>query len=188
MNINPKSKLYIQLSILTLVFFGFLFVAYYIFGLVKQESKNLTNKKTELFQIKEKRKKIIESFEKFDLVKDDVKKLDNFLLASDDELKFIVFLEDVARKYMLNQSINISGQQKNKNLKYITFQVSLSGPFDGVMRFIKEVENAPYYANIINLSLKRVEVGRSVSAGNRLDYPLKENDVSASFVIRVYNY
>ena len=98
-------------------------------------------------------------------------------------------MENTANKYQLNQSINILGAKAGKKTKQtdMNFQVTLSGSFEGMLNFMKEIEKGVYFANIRNIALTRIETAVGV-LGGRNAYTLNEGDVKASFQIIVYAY
>ncbi len=186
MILDPKSKLYIHIFVLTSVLVLLYFVSNFVFGLIKSEKDALIKAKTELLQIDQKREKIANSFSEYSSLQKSIEKLNSSLLSKDGELEFIVFMEDVANKNMLNQSISIADNVKDKN--GVSFQVSLSGSFEGVLNFIKEIDNAKYYTNIEQVSFSLIDSVGSVGLEGNNEYPLKEGDISASMLIKVYMY
>lgn len=189
MEVTSKNKLYLQLTILILILGVFVKGSFYVLGLIEAESKKLINKKIELIQINKKRENMLKSQEEYGVLESSINKLNNSLLSANSELDFIIFLENIAKKNNLNKEINILNSLKDKNKiksDNMNFSVSLSGSFDGTLAFIKEIQTAPYYANIISISFNRAGSGVSGIGGS--GYSLGKNDIKTSLTIRVYTY
>jgi len=193
MNLTVKNKFYLNIVLLVLILGGMAFGAWYSFGLVNQESQNLTNYKKELSQIENKRAKVLEASDSYANLKASILKLDDAILQNDNELKFIVLAEDLANKYGLNEEIKISqtGQPKKGKQQEpedaVYFQLELSGSFAGVLSFIEEIQNAKYFSDIQNVSLQRVSAAIGVQGGKN-EFPVYQGDVKASITIRVPTY
>jgi len=190
MNLNSKNKFYISLSIFLSIFAVFLFFIWLSFGVLRGENKNLIESQSYLLELEKKKEKISEAFKEYDSSKDEIDILNSALLSSDQELSLVILIEGTAKANMLNHKImiNQAKDKRNKNQKNIDFQVNLSGSFLGVMNFIKYIEEAPYYLNIKNISLDRVSSDTMAGGRDEIIFPLKENDVRASLIIRVYTY
>lgn len=185
MTLTVKNKFYLHIAISILIFGCLTYGSYFVFGLVKAESKKLTNQKIELAQIQEKRTKVFEASQEYEKLKETIEKLNSSILSKDEELKFIVFVENTAKQNSVNYDINISGASDANMI----FQVSVSGRFENILNFIKQMENSPYYASIANVNMARVK--DSLGSGDfkgKLNFPLGQNDVKVSLIIKVYTY
>jgi len=190
MNLNPKNKFYISLLMFLGVFAVFLFLAWFSFGVLKGESKNLIESQKYLLELEEKKEKIEKAFSEYDASRDLINSLNSSLLSSDQDLDLVILIENTAKDNKLNHEIMIDNisDKKNKNLKNVNFRVNLSGSFLGVMNFIEFIEKSPYYLNIENISLDRVSSPLEAGGREGIVFPLKENDVRASLIIKVYTY
>ncbi len=190
MNLNQKNKFYISIAVFSSIFLIFLFFIWFSFGVLKNENKNLLESQNYLLELEKKKEKISESFKEYSLNEEKITILNSALLLSGQDLNLVILIEDVAKKNNLNHQIMINdvNDKRSKNVNSINFQVNLSGSFLGLMNFIKYIENAPYYLNISNISLDRVSFAVENSGGEKLSFPLKENDVFASLIIKVYTY
>jgi hypothetical protein len=190
MNLNSKNKFYISLSIFLSIFAIFLFFIWLSFGVLKGENKNLIESQSYLLELEKKKEKISEAFLEYNASKDSIDTLNSALLSNDQDLNLVILIENTAKANMLNHEIMINDvrNKRSKDPRDINFQVNLSGSFLGVMNFIKYMEEAPYYLNIKNISLDRVSSDLEAGGRGKLTFPLKENDVRASLIIKVYTY
>ncbi|MEK7453010.1 MAG: hypothetical protein AAB614_02130 [Patescibacteria group bacterium] len=190
MNLTIKRKLYIHLTILSIILIGMLFVSWFALGIIKKNSEELIQFKKDLFQIQIKREKALEASKEYDNLKPFIDVVNSAMLSKKEELKFIVFIESIAKRNILNHEINITTSSDEDNIKesIINFQVKLSGSFQGILKFIKDIEDGLYYANISNIDLKRVSASTGSLGRSKLDYALNEGDVEVSLIIKVYSY
>ncbi len=122
----------------------------------------------------------------FDKIKPEIALLDNALLRQGDELVLITTLEDVASKYNLEQYISM-GELPQNNIKDITripITVTLNGNFVDVIKYIKELEEQPFYINWQDINIvSSVQIsgdkqkGRTAGAGVFGDDALKPGNV-----------
>lgn len=185
MKLTLKNKFYLHIVVSILIFGCFVYGSSFVFGLVKKESKKLTDQKIELAQIQEKRTKVFEASQEYEKLKGTIEKLNASILSKNEELKFIVFVEGVAKQNSVNYDINISNTADSNMI----FQVGISGHFENVLNFIKQMENSPYYASIenVNITKAKTNIGGGDFKG-KLNYSLEANDVKASLIIKVYVY
>lgn len=185
MALTLKNKFYLHIAISISVLGGLAFGSSVVFGMVKAESEKLTNQKIELIQIQEKRTKVFESSQEYEKLEESIGKLNSSILSDNEELKFIMFVENISKQNRINYDINISNTADSN----VVFQVNAAGSFNDMLSFIKQIENSPYYANIENINMTKAKSSVSGSEfKGKLNYPLGPNDVKVSLIIKVYMY
>ncbi|MBI3671317.1 hypothetical protein HY249_00785, partial [Candidatus Azambacteria bacterium] len=108
MNLTAKNKFYIYLASLFAVLCGMIFAGWFVAGIVKKDGEKLTQLKSDLFQIQKKREKALEASEEYNSFKSSIDLANATILPRQDELKFIVFIEDIANNNRLNHETNIT--------------------------------------------------------------------------------
>ncbi len=103
------------------------------------------------------------------------------LLAPNEAIKFILTVEDFARATQNLEDISVASQLDDATTnqqpeKTLDFQISLTGNFPNLMKFLIYLENAPYYNNIKSLQISRLIEQNSVSS----------NDVNSIINLSVY--
>lgn len=108
-----------------------------------------------LSQIQEKGK-IITEYEKVKAVeKEKMTFIENLLLDRELPIPFISFLEEKKREENLGMKIttsNLSPLTKSPP-QFLEFHVLLEGGFDGILRFIEKLENAPFLLEVNDLKV-----------------------------------
>ncbi|PIS39150.1 MAG: hypothetical protein COT33_03435 [Candidatus Nealsonbacteria bacterium CG08_land_8_20_14_0_20_38_20] len=135
----------------------------FIFKILKdipENSKALISQKTEL-NLLENKIAGLESFEReYKINKEELEKIDKLLLDVENPVDFINFL-NFLRKTAADSgvSINISPPSPKKEVsgspwRSIAFQISGSGKFLNLMRFLDKLKNSPYLLEVSGLSAR----------------------------------
>ncbi|MBU4299411.1 hypothetical protein KJ636_05210 [Patescibacteria group bacterium] len=137
----------------------------FIFKILKdipENSKDLISQKTEL-NLLENKIAGIESFEReYKINKEELEKIDKLLLEFGNPVNFIDFLNFLRKTAADSEvSINISPPSPKKEVSgspwpSITFQISGSGKFLNLMRFLDKLKNSPYLLEVSDLSARAV--------------------------------
>ncbi len=123
----------------------------------------------------------------FDKIKPEITLLDNALLREGDELVLITTLEKIALKYNLDQYISMKELPQNgiKDITKIPITVTLNGNFVDVIKYIKELEEQPFYINWQDINITSSvmvsgskQKGRIAGSGVFGDETLKPGSVS----------
>lgn len=91
-----------------------------------------------------------------------------FLFKSGDDLKLITFLETLAAKHNVTQTILNSTIDKIGNAKMISISMNLSGNYNDILRHIAEMEAADYfiYINRMQFTPNYTKNGEPTPASN----------------------
>jgi|GEM_PF-5038172 len=186
---TSKNKFYISLMISLVILAAFLFLCWLSVNALKNESQNLRDSQGYFLELEKKKEKVSEALDEYNTNKESIDALNSAILSEDEDLELVVLIENAAKANLLNHEISINEikDSRNRNVKDINFQVNVSGAFLGVLNFIKYIENAPYYLSIKNITLDRVTADIDTGKDAR-SFPLKENDVRASLIIKVYTF
>lgn len=154
MALDPTKKTIVEVSIITLLFFGT------IFGILTptlirirktaQESLKLRlfleQKYQESLNSRITRKKLSE-------IKAAAANFESFLFKSGDELRLITFLESSAAKYGVTPSITSSNLDKVSNNHLVTISMNLKGDYNNILKYVSEIESSNYFIHIRQLHL-----------------------------------
>ena len=94
--------------------------------------------------------------QKLDEIKETVASLDEFIFKSGDELALITFLESLAAKHRLNQTIASSNLDKIEKDQTATISMNLTGNYHDTLEYIADLESARYFINIEQLHIKPI--------------------------------
>jgi Tfp pilus assembly protein PilO len=85
-------------------------------------------------------------------IKNDYPDLSKHLFRKGEELKLITYLEEMALKNNLTQTINNSNIDKITDNK-VVFSLNLTGDYDNIIKYLVDLESSEYLLNIEQLQL-----------------------------------
>jgi Tfp pilus assembly protein PilO len=85
-------------------------------------------------------------------IKNDYPDLSRHLFRKGEELKLITYLEEMALKNNLTQTINNSNIDKITDNK-VVFSLNLTGDYDNIIKYLVDLESSEYLLNIEQLQL-----------------------------------
>lgn len=95
-----------------------------------------------------------------------------FLFKSGDELKLITYLENLALKHDLTQSISGSNLNAISNNR-VSIALNLNGSYTDILKYLSELEMSDYFINVERLQITPVfPKGSDVLAGVNLNLTL----------------
>lgn len=89
-------------------------------------------------------------------IKEAVANFDTLIFKSGDELKLITFFETLSSKHNLVQAIHSSNLDTVGNNRTANISLNLRGTYKNALQYIVELESAPYFINIQQLTLTPV--------------------------------
>lgn len=106
--------------------------------------------------------------QKLNEVKKNITDFDKYIFKSGDELKLITFLEALATKHTLNQTIANSNLDKIGSDQMAVINLSLNGDYQNTLDYIADLETSDYYITIEQLQIKPIfnkngEIGKMAS-------------------------
>jgi len=149
-------KFYILVIFFALINSFLIYLIFFLFRLINNNSQVLLKNKEKISILA----KESEDFEKIKVFyqnhQEDFKKIENMFIDSEAPIDFISFLEKTAQDCQLQLKINslIKNQEKEKNLSFLSFQISIQGSFSNFLKFIDKIENGPYLIDTVDLSVQ----------------------------------
>lgn len=143
-----KKQLYIILSSFFLAnLFLILFFVYPVFLEIQENSSNLISQKISQSNLEKQFSEASKFKQKYEDYKPNLTKVDGLFVDSQNPVVFIEFLEKTSNTTGTNLQISTPSVEKNPSSTYATFQLSISGTFSGIVKFLKSVELGPYLVN-----------------------------------------
>jgi len=184
----PTRKIYI--SIIVFVIIGVLLIALVLVPLltnIKKNSDELISQKGELAQTEKNIKTFEETESLYEKSKEEIDKIDKLFYDPENYLEFMDFITETPKSYNLNNEILKKLPNPTTQSGFwssYSFQISSTGSFTSLMKFIRSLENGPYLIEIMNISIKKASEGSS--RGTVLQN-FSPEDISASLSIKVYS-
>ncbi len=94
--------------------------------------------------------------QKLQEIKETITDFNRFLFKPGEELQLITFLENLAGKHHLTQTITTSNLDKIKNSTNAEISFSLNGNYQDALDYIAELESSDYFITIQQLQFKPV--------------------------------
>jgi Tfp pilus assembly protein PilO len=87
-------------------------------------------------------------------IEDNIGQLDSFFISPGKELDFISSVETLGNRNEIKLDIKpqFPGQDMSTRIKIIPLQISASGQYGQIQKFMLELESLPYYYNIDSIS------------------------------------
>ena len=155
---NPKQKLYLLISGISAA--AILLIAFIIVPSML-EIKNL-NEGIALQRLEiEKRYTQIQSGKRITnltKIKNDIEQLSSIFVKKGSELEFITTLEGIAQANGLEQNINLQTTEQKVSGQIIAtpIQISLTGEYLNILKYLSSIEKLDYYITINSLNLSAV--------------------------------
>jgi Tfp pilus assembly protein PilO len=156
-----KKKIVIFLSA---VITANLFIVYLIIiptiNEIKKISQSIYAERMDLERKYQKGQLLRETINNFEKIRLDKEKFVKSLILEGKELEFITVLEQISEKHNINQSLSLKKSQEKDELKgfyyVIPLEITLSGDFIDILKYLKDIEKMDYYLNIstINAAVK----------------------------------
>lgn len=158
--LDPKKKFYLTLGISVLAILVFCgTVNYFLFFKVIENSKNYLDAKKELLELFQKQQQAGE-LEKIYLEKEAVLgKIDNVLVDPQNLIELILLIENITERSgnsAPGRDFTFSGEKEGPSFFFSSR--TLSGDFQGLMKFLKLFENMRFYGDIDSINIKKTGV------------------------------
>lgn len=184
-----KQKFYVHIAIILAVLGGFIFLGYFLFGLIVDAGGAVTQSKADLAVLFAKKDQIKDLVKEYNAIKDVIPKLNDSLLRKDDALGFIMHVEDISMRTNVVHKIDAvdvgKSTDKSSSTASASFNVDLTGSFNDVLRFVYLIENTMPYASLQSLQLSDAG-GAGTGGPGQSTTSNTEEMVSANASIKVY--
>lgn len=157
MNFKKKNNISIVI-ILILSLLLIVFLIYPLFSEIKKVSQNLLSQK-ENFAFLVNKLENLQKFEiRFEEIRPNLEKTDNFFIEAEAPVEFIRFLENTARDCGISLKVSPFPLLKTEKdpWPFLIFQISSTGSFPNFLRFLEKLESSQYLIEIQNLNISRV--------------------------------
>ena len=103
----------------------------------------------------------------------DFERIDALFVDSEVPVKFVNFLKETANNLNLPIEISLASSQPSNTESHslLNFNLSLTGSFLDISKFLAKIENASYLIQVLNLKMERAN----------------DNDIKTSFSIKVFS-
>lgn len=110
---------------------------------IKKEKNNLEKKLALGFNLKQIKQDL-------DEIQGSIEELDKIFIQQGQELKFVTELENLASRRQLSLNLNpdFESQPANNGIKPVPLQISITGSYPQILRFMQDLEALPYYYNL----------------------------------------
>jgi len=114
---------------------------------------------------------------------ENLQKMDQLFVDSENPVDFIKFLEDSALVSNVSLQVIIPPYSNNKesSLKFVLFQLSLKGEFDDILAFIDRIEFGNYLIEVSNLTIENQKINQNIKKSESLT-----NENNAFINIKVF--
>lgn len=127
---------------------------------IKKISQSIYAERVDLEKKYQKGQLLKETIENFSKIKSEKEKFEKSFITEGKELEFINALEKISENYGVSQNISLQKNQEKtseKNFYYqLPLQMTLSGDFISILKYLSELETISYYFNIptVNITAK----------------------------------
>lgn len=173
---ESKKKIYITFGIFAVIALILIVFSIYLFKEIIKKSDELSFGKNRV-AVLQKEFSDIEKFEKeYGNYRPNLERIDSLFVDSNNPVVFIEFLEKIASDCKLNLNVSVPSFKQGEAVIIGNFQISLTGSFPGIIKFIEIIENGPYLIQIKNL-----KIGKNQDAEKK-----NTNQLNSVFSIQVF--
>lgn len=134
-----------------------IFVLGFLWGQIQRNIQELNTIRAD-FVNNEAQRKALEEFQKIVREdKDKLRQIDQLFISKDVPLEFVLFLQNLAKENEVSIDLTGGSGSKSDAWDFLTFQATLDGQFPDVLRFVAQLEGAPYLIDIQNLQVSSLD-------------------------------
>ena len=154
---SPKQKLYLVDGGFLIAFvLVFVIIIFPLIEKIKLSNATLQEQKMASENFYQNWKNMISSKKNYEQIQDEIANQATFL-SKNEALKFIMATEKMAQETGNRQNISITNTDKTTEKETaLKLQITLSGNFYGLLNFLVQMENAPYFNDIDSLQINRI--------------------------------
>jgi Tfp pilus assembly protein PilO len=186
MKMTLKTKIYLSISIsLVLALLLITLVIWPLWKDIRERSKELVLTKGKLILLENQLKNIEELRKIEERIKLTLEKTESLFIDKETPLEFISFLENLSQDCQISLKISLAPfkEIRVEAWSFLSFQITLTGSFPNVGRFLEKLESCPYLVKIENLNIARLN--QSELSSKEFE-KFKLGDVKANFLLRAY--
>ncbi len=183
--INPKRKIFFTSALFIFLILGTIFcLVAPLFSTITKDSSEYLSQKEKLISVEKKKGELTNIEKTYADTEPNWAKIEAIFVKAEEPVGFIDFLERAAQQ--LNLSIQISLANKETEKKPwpgMYFQIKTAGSFSNFMKFLENLESAPYLIEVENMDIKGVS---GTQAGLGTLKSLKTGDAQVTLDVKVY--
>jgi len=185
---NPKRKIYtlvVSFGIISILLIIFVLVP--LFRNIQKYSVDLVSQKKDLALLEKEIETFDETRSLFESYRDNINETSKLFYDPDNPLEFLNFLTKKPESYgVKNEILKMTPTVGDQFSPWpsISFQVSSTGSFANLMKFLKNLESGPYLIEISNINTKKLT--EDELRGEKLK-SFSLDDVSAALLLKVYS-
>lgn len=186
MTLSYKNKLYIQIGILIALMGASAWGSLFLFGLITQADATLSDAQKELASLSIQQEQIASIAKEYESAYERFVPLEERLLPREERLRFIMLVEQLATKAGVFHEINAADDvptAATKGASPLYFNITISGRFPNVLRFMYLLENSRYFSAVEKTQITQ---GAGPVAQKREGVASSPDDVRAQFTVKVY--
>lgn len=187
MTLSYKYKLYIQIGILIALMAASAWGSMFLFGLITQADGTLHDAQKELASLSVRQEQITAIAKEYEGAHALFASLEDRLLPRADRLQFIMLVEDLAREAGVLHEITAADDTLSgaaaKEASPLYFNITVSGGFPSVARFMYLLEHSQYYLGVEKAQIMQ---GGGIPGAKKAGAMSSPDDVRAQMSVRVY--
>lgn len=187
MMFNQKS--FKQILVILCIIAAAFFVAYYfLYEDVKGKNEHISSLVQDLDFQSSRQEYLISTQRMIQNINSDIDRINNSIVATDGDVKFIEGLEAIARSEGLSVTIDSLGIEDSvaldaSGVTNLKLRAKTKGPWSGTYAFISQLESLPYKIKINSFGIQS-DGGETTADGKKLSVPQWQS----SFEIQVLKY
>lgn len=187
MTLSHKNKLYVQIGALVALMAAHAWGSLFLFGLITQADMALGDAQKELASLSIRQEQIVSIAKEYEGAQQLFAPLKEHLLLPKERLRFIMLVEQLAAEAGVLHEISAADEAPvaatAQGLPLLYFNITISGSFPNVLRFMYLLENSQYYSAIEKM---QVTHGGSLAAQQKTGTAASPDDVKAQLTVKVY--
>ncbi|MBI5912902.1 hypothetical protein HY839_00485 [Candidatus Azambacteria bacterium] len=187
MTLSYKNKLYVQIGVLGVLIAASAWGSLFLFGLITQAGTTLRDAQNELALLSIRQEQIATIAKEYEGARELFSPLKERLLPREERLRFIMLVEQLALEAGVLHEIGaaddapVDGTAQGSSSLH--FNITISGSFPSVLRFIYLLENSRYFTAV---EKAQVMQGGGTMTQKKAVVASSPNDVKAQLTVKVY--
>lgn len=186
MRLSYKNRLYIQGAVLVVLMAASAWGSLFLFDLITQADVTLYDAQKELASLSIQQEQIATIAKEYEGARTLFAPLEDRLLPREDRLRFIMLVEGLARDAGVAHEITAADDASASTAKEappLYFNITVSGSFPNVLRFMYLLEHSQYY---LNGEKAQVMQGGGIPGAKKTATVSSSDDVRAQISVKVY--
>src|SRR3989344_8665263 len=186
MTLSYKNKLYIQIGVLIILMAVSAWGSESLFGRITQADATLSDAQKELASLSIQQEQIASIAKEYESAYERFVPLEERLLPREERLRFIMLVEQLAAEAEVFHEINAADDAPTaaaKGASPLYFNITISGGFPSVLRFMYLLENSRYFSAVEKVQITQ---GGGLAAQKKEGVTSSPDDVRAQLSIRTY--